>query len=215
METKKHESNSEMHRLFESLPYVKKYSKNEIIYHQGDFADNFYYLKKGKVKVFMTSFDGMEKTLSTAGKGDLLGEGAFFDKKPRVSSAKATTAVELVLINEKLLLELIKKYPRLAFDLLEILATRIRLLSTQLDSMTFMQADARIAQFLLEHETDGRVNFTHEEIATAAGVSRVTVSKALSRFSKDGIISTFYRGITIDDKEKLMSVGDDIQKISM
>lgn len=210
METKNTETPSEMHRLFESLPYIKKYSKDEIIYHQGDLADAFYYLKKGRVKVFMTSFDGMEKTLSTAGMGDLLGEGAFFDKKPRVSSAKATTAVELVLINEKTLLELIKKYPRLAFDLLEILAKRIRLLSSQLDSMTFMQADARIAQFMLEHESQGKVNFTHEEIATAVGVSRVTVSKTLSRFAKDGIISTRYRGIMINDREQLILLANPI-----
>ena len=79
----------DMKTLFDSLPYTKSFAKGEIIYHQGDIADSFYYIKKGKATVFMISPDGMEKTLNTASKGELIGEGAFFDHKPRVSSAKA------------------------------------------------------------------------------------------------------------------------------
>ena len=134
----------DMKTLFDSLPYTKTLANGEIIYH--DIADSFYYIKKGKATVFMNSRDGMEKTLNTASKGELIGEGAFFDHKPRVSSAKAVTASELTIIDKKILLDLIQKNPPIAFELLEILATRIRLLTTQLDSMTFMQADARIAK---------------------------------------------------------------------
>ena len=79
----------------------------------------------------------------------------------------------------------------------------IRLLSSQLDSMTFMQADARIAGLLLESEHDGIVAITHEEIANTVGVSRVTVSKTLSRFAKSGYISTEYRRILIKSREDL------------
>lgn len=49
------------------------------------------------------------------------------------------------MIDKKRLTDIIAQHPTLAFELLEILANRIRLLSSQLDSMTFMQADARIA----------------------------------------------------------------------
>ena len=195
-----------MIELFEGLAHRKKYSKNEIIYHQGDSADSFYYIVKGKVKVFMISSDGMEKTINTAGRGELIGEGAFFDKNPRVSSACATTAVELAVIDEKILYDLIKKNPSLAFELLEILATRIRMLSSQLDLMTFMQADARISKVLLENQADGYVKMTHEEIATAGGVSRVTVSKTLSRFAKKSLISTHYGEIQLLDVEGLENV---------
>lgn len=203
---------SELHRdiqiLLEKVTATRTFDKDEIIYYQGDIAKNFCYLKRGKVKVFMTSSDGMEKTLNTATPGELLGEAAFFDKKPRVSSAKAITDAELVMIDDKLLFELISKYPQIAFELLEILANRIRLLSTQLDSMTFLQADARIAQLLLENEKNGRVRLTHEEIANSVGVSRVTVSKTLSSFAKNGIISTEYRQVFIKSKKELEKISN-------
>ena len=197
---------NDMKTLFDSLPYTKSFAKGEIIYHQGDIADRFYYIKKGKATVFMISPDGMEKTLNTAAKGELIGEGAFFDHKPRVSSAKAVTASELTIIDKKILLDLIQKNPPIAFELLEILATRIRLLTTQLDSMTFMQADARIAKLLLDDMVNGKVSLTHEEIALAVGVSRITVTKALSRLSAQGILATHYRGIKILDKAGLEKI---------
>ena len=154
----------------------------------------------------MNSVDGNEKTLNTARRGEIIGEGAFFDKKPRVSSAKAVTGTEVIMIDKKRLTDIIAKHPTLAFELLEILANRIRLLSSQLDSMTFMQADARIAGLLLESEHNGSVAITHEEIANTVGVSRVTVSKALSRFAKAGCISTEYRRILIKSRELLKKI---------
>ncbi len=202
------ETKKDMQQLFESLGTVRSFAKGEIIYRQGDLATTFCYLKKGRVSVFMTSIDGMEKTLNTASKGELLGEGAFFDKKPRVSSARAVTNCEVVMIDEQTLTNLFAKHPKLAFELLEILSNRIRLLSAQLDSMTFLQADARIARLLLQSEKDGRVALTHEEIASAVGVSRVTVSKTLGKFSANGDISTAYRKIVIKNRARLEEMSE-------
>lgn len=102
-------TNSEIHGdirvLLEKSGISRTYKKGSVIYRQGDLASSFCYLKKGKVKVFMTSVDGMEKTLNTASTGELLGEGAFFDRKPRVSSAMAIADSELIIINEQDLLQ--------------------------------------------------------------------------------------------------------------
>ena len=63
-----------------------------------------------------------------------------------------------------------------------------------------------IAGLLLESEHDGSVAITHEEIANTVGVSRVTVSKTLSRFAKAGCISTEYRRILIKSRELLKKI---------
>ena len=122
--------------IFDSVNYTRKFSKGSIIYHQGDYASSFYYLKKGKVRVYMTSPDGVEHTLSTASSGEILGEAAFFDKMPRISSANALSNIEVAVINEETLLTLTRKYPKLALELLNLQATRIRQLSSQLDHPT-------------------------------------------------------------------------------
>lgn len=197
-------------KIFEALKTVSIYNRNDTIYRQGESAECFYYLKKGKVKIFFNSPDGMEKTLSIAGTGSLLGEAAFFDKIPRISSAKAEDKCEIISINGKKLIELIGKHPNLAMDLLQILAKRIRLLSSQIDSMTFLQADARIAQLLLEYKTEENnmqyIYLTHEEIGNMVGVSRVTVSKILNNFAREKIIKTNYKSIQLLNIEKLENI---------
>lgn len=203
----------EIQKILESCAPKRIYYKGDIIYHQGDFANSFYYLSSGRVNVFMTSPDGIEKTLNTAQNGEILGEAAFFDKMPRVSSAKAVVKSEIVVIDRKKLIELIRQYPRLAMELLENQARRIRMLSSQIDSMTFLQADARIAQLLLQYKTavnnKTAVYLTHEEIGNMAGVSRVTVSKILNRFYKSGFIKTNYREIEIKNQNALEEILSD------
>ena len=190
--------------IFDSISYTRKFSKGSIIYHQGDYASSFYYLKKGKVRVYMTSPDGVEHTLSTASSGEILGEAAFFDKMPRISSANALSNIEVAVINEEAMLTLTRKYPKLALELLNLQATRIRQLSSQLDAMTFLKADERIAKVLLQNtDVNNEVSLTHEEIAGATGVTRVTVSKILRSFKEKGLVNTEYRRIIVLDIDKL------------
>lgn len=197
----------ELITAFEGISSVRIFEKNKVIYSQGDDANSFYYLKKGRVKVFITSESGMEKTLSIIGKGAILGEAAFFDEQPRISSAKAILKSELISINKKTLMEIIRKNPQTAMELFKIQAQTIRMLSSQVDSITFLSAHSRIARFLLESmrmTSSGLLaNTTHEEVASAVGVSRVTVSKFMIELSRLGIIKTGYKTIKILNPEKL------------
>lgn len=67
-----------------------------MIYLQGSSADRFYYLKAGRVKVFLNSEDGSEKILTVYEAGNVFGEASFFDELPRVSSAITVTCCEIV-----------------------------------------------------------------------------------------------------------------------
>lgn len=192
--------------IFERINYVRSHSKGSIIYHQGDKATSFYYLKKGRVRVYMTSPDGVEHTLSTAVRGDILGEAAFFDKMPRISSAKALTNIEVAVIDENTMLNITREHPKLALELLGMQAARVRELSSQLDSMTFLKADRRIAKVLINSKNEkNEVKLTHEEIAAQTGVTRVTVSKILRSFKEKDILRTEYGKIIITDYNKLTS----------
>lgn len=86
----------------------------------------------------------------------------------------------------------------------------IRMLSLQVDSITFRDAESRIANFLLEsaeERGDNRYVFaTQEEIGTAVAVSRVTASRIINEFSRQGLLSTGYGKITINNKKALEAI---------
>lgn len=175
-----------------------------MIYRQGETAQEFYYLKSGSVKIFISSEDGMEKTLTLLGEGRIFGEAAFFDGLPRVSSAKTLAKSEIITVTRESLMECIRRDPQFAMELLTYLSRTVRMLSAQVDSMTFLQADRRIANLLVGlASADGLVHATHEDLAALAGVSRVTVSRILSGFDKKGWIETHYGGVEVKRTDAL------------
>lgn len=196
--------------LFDNLGNEKTYKKNTPLYFQGEQADCFYYLKKGSVKIFFNSIEGMQKTISIVGNGSILGEAAFFDKMPRISSAQTISDSIIISITHKQLENAFAKNPKLAMHLLRVQAQSIRMLSAQMSGMVFSKADCRIANQLLQSQTtlNGEliVNLTHEEIGNLIGASRVTVSKILNDFADKGYIKTAYRYVILTDLKALEKI---------
>ena len=177
-----------------------------LIYLQGTEATCFYYLKSGRVKSYIQSEDGAERVLHIYEAGALFGEASFFDELPRVSSAVALTACQLVPIDRELVTQEIAKNPDLALAMLKYLARTVRLLSHQVDQMAFRPARWRIAQYLLSlPAVNDEVACNQEEIASAVSVSRVTVNRILNELARAGIVENSYRRIRLLDRPALES----------
>lgn len=192
--------------VLENVQPAKLWPKQKMIYLQGEAAYAFYYLKKGRVKIFLSSESGSEKTLTILSSGSIFGEASFFDGLPRVSSARAILNSEIVTIDKTSLIACFRKEPELAMALLQYLSKTVRMLSGQVDGMAFLQADQRIAQILLRLSTQGSprtAHCTHEELGSLAGVSRVTVSRSLAVFREKGWIKTAYRSVIISNPDAL------------
>ena len=185
------------------------YEPGRLIYLQDTQAEQFYYILSGTVTCCLSSGAGSERTLTLHHSGELIGEAAFFDGQPRVSSAITVTRCELVSVDRPRLSEVFARHPDLAISMLEYLSRTIRLLSVHVDG-TLLQADQRIARYLLSltPEADGTIRCTHEEIGAAVGVSRVTVSRVIGTLVKSGAVSTGYRILKITDKASLQHMAE-------
>lgn len=184
--------------------HPRRYHVGQVIYMQGSSANEFYYLLRGTARSYISSPDGGERSLTTHHAGDLMGEASFFDECPRVSSGIAVTDCEIVSINRDTLDSVFRKHPDLAYPMLQYLARTVRVLSQHVDETTFLPASQRLARHLLSEAQVG-IPFpcTHEELGFAIGVSRVTVSRLLSDFTRQGLLKTGYRSITVLDPKGL------------
>ena len=103
------------------------YSAGEVIFREGDRAAECYLIDMGTVRI--TRYSPQERrvlTLSTFGPGDLFGELALVDDRPRSATATATTNVEVVAIRRDDFHAQIERDPARAHELLHIFAERIR-----------------------------------------------------------------------------------------
>lgn len=175
-----------------------------LIYLQGTEATCFYYLKEGRVKSYIQSEDGAERVLNIYESGSLFGEASFLDELPRVSSAVALTPCQLVPIDRELVTQEIAKDPSLALAIMKYLARTVRLLSGQVDQMAFRPARWRVAKYLLSlSPAGGLVHCTQDDIAASVSVSRVTVSRILNDFARQGWVELGYRSLTLLLPEQL------------
>lgn len=195
--------------VLETLAPTLIYQRGSMVYWQGDTADRLYYLKKGSVKIFLTSPEGGERTLRVQQTGGVFGEAAFFDGGPRISSAKVLEKSEIVAVSRQALLDSLQKEPELALYIMRALSARVRLLSSQVDSLAFLQADRRLARFLAEATGGTRtLPLTDEELGERIGASRVTVSRSMKKLREKGWIRSSYRAVEVLDADALFAYAD-------
>lgn len=193
-------------KIFENYRSPVVYQPGQIIYLQGDTPAEFYYLVSGSVTIFMTSESGAQRTLTVMESGNIFGEASFFDGLDRVSSACAATPCRIIAIDNALLTACFSREPELAVTMLRYLSRTVRMLSSQLDTISFLPANKRIAHILLGYDeiSPGKpINCTQEELGNRTGASRVTVSRALNDFAHRGWIEIRYRRIRVLDRPGL------------
>ncbi len=72
------------------------FAANSTIFDEGEKGDSAYIIRSGKVEILKGIKSSNPVSLAELGKGDVLGEMALFDDRPRMASAIALTDVELI-----------------------------------------------------------------------------------------------------------------------
>jgi CRP/FNR family transcriptional regulator, cyclic AMP receptor protein len=93
----------------------------EVIFKEGDEADQLFAIKSGEVAIQLGN-----RTLAELPANSIFGEMALIDDAPRSATAVAKTDVELVAISEKQFLFLVSQTPFFALKVMRVLARRLR-----------------------------------------------------------------------------------------
>jgi CRP/FNR family cyclic AMP-dependent transcriptional regulator len=93
----------------------------EVIFKEGDEADQFFAIKSGEIAIQLGN-----RTLAELSANSIFGEMALIDDAPRSATAVAKTDVELVPISEKQFLFLVSQTPFFALKVMRVLARRLR-----------------------------------------------------------------------------------------
>lgn len=198
------------------IAHFKKFGANQLVYLQGERSQQFYFLKKGKVKISIFREDGTEKILAIQEENTFFGESAAFDGQPYFATATLLEPSEIYYIQINDFKKLIQKTPSIALMLTCALIRKMRLLAFQVEDLSFLDAQKRVAHILLTlgHELgvrqkDGlniQKRITHDDLAQFTGLSRVTVTNILNYLERLNIIRKRRCMLTIIDQERLTNL---------
>lgn len=107
------------------------YQHGEIVCRQGDVGDCLYVVQEGHVEV-IDEAGGRETLLRLAGKDELFGEMAVFERQRRSATIRARGTARILTIDKRNFLRQINEDPSLAFNIVQRMSQRVRALSAEL-----------------------------------------------------------------------------------
>jgi len=175
----------------------KPFPKNTLLYNCNEYSPFVYVISSGRVENYALDFDGHKKVTSICERGTFLGDISAIDGRPNYTGALLVTDSMLCCIPKQDFVPLMLSVKSLSILMFQMMAQKIRLLNSQIELSWFKDSVSKISYVLLsicqEYEPmpDGYylvpMQLTHDDIANITGLNRVTVSKVLSKFTKEGI----------------------------
>jgi CRP/FNR family transcriptional regulator, cyclic AMP receptor protein len=199
---------------------LREYSRDDIIFRQGDESREIYIVLKGKVRIFRISPSGNETSITIFSTYDIIGEQAAISNRPRNASAKAIDAVSLLTMSHERFLQHLKDTPGLALNLARLLSQKIDWTASFAESIAQFDAAGRLLHILLyyverygeqvvpgkSYRVDLALNQT--DLASMVGARREWVNRLLGEWRKRSLLE-FERGIiTILDLERVVAERD-------
>ncbi len=191
------------------------YEPGTTVFQEGDKGEALYMLRSGLVKLSKVDLGGHEKTLAILQPPEFFGEMALVGESTRSATALTLGEVAAYLLFNDDFRRLMADYPAVSLNLTTTLANRLRGMDDESQILSYKDAQGRVAYVLLRlyrggvvdlDEERALVRLTHQELASLAGTSRETVTRALRALENEGVIETRPKEVFITDPQGLEEI---------
>jgi CRP-like cAMP-binding protein len=110
---------------------IRVYQKGDAIIKEGETGREMFIIKSGSADV-LKGEEGNQIRLATLGRGDFFGEMAILENEPRSATVIAREETHLLVLNTGNFMLKIRKDPTFAFNIMQKMSNRIRLLNEKL-----------------------------------------------------------------------------------
>jgi CRP/FNR family transcriptional regulator, cyclic AMP receptor protein len=203
---------------FDQLCRYAKHStlkRGATLFSKGDQGISLYAVISGSVKISISSPDGRNAILNIIGPGEIFGEIALLDGGARSTDASANTNCELFTIDKREFIPFVRSQPTLAMKFIELLCTRLRRTSDQVEQVILQNLPGRLASALLrltekqKLEPQGRtVAITQQEISEMVGMTRESINKQLRAWAARDWVRLEHGAIVVLKAELLQTLVD-------
>lgn len=194
------------------------YPTHRALLQQGDESRHVLLITSGVVKVVASAESGYDMLLAVRIAGDLVGEMAAFEERPRSGTVIACSDVTARIIQMRTLEAFLGRHPDAMRAILHMLCARLRWANRRRVDFQAYDSLTRLARVLAELcqayaqpalDSDGKrcdlgVTLTQKELASLAGLKLNTAEKNLAVLTAHGLVERHYRNITICDVPKLL-----------
>lgn len=199
-----------------NLGRAVRYTTGDILLREAEAPGFVLILLGGTVKVTAHALDGRDALLAVRMAGDVVGEFAGIDGKPRTASVTACGKVLAKQVRRADFLTCLERHPAIAMAVNAAVVAKMRTATGRIVDFAGCDVLTRLARMLrylaLTYTAPGDfagvigAPLSQPELATLVGASDSAVRKALRTLRDAGVIGTTYRTITVHDLAGLSQI---------
>jgi CRP/FNR family transcriptional regulator len=192
-------SNVEIEKVID-ISLVKKLSRDNILFYEGDSPEYFYVLIQGCVKFYKTDLKGNELVLHYFSQPTTMAFMPSFDNINFPATSIVTRdETEVLLLNRSKFIKLLESDLSFSVSIIKTLTKKIKELEEVINRNLIYDAMTKVCAYIKENPKDV-LNIKHKEIATILNMAPETLSRILKKLKILNIIDTECR---LMNKEKL------------
>lgn len=202
-------SPAEIEKTISSVPHrVRRYRQGALIFQGGQSVDMLAVVIHGAVKGEMTDYTGRVIKIEDIPAPGAVAPAFLFGSKNRFPvNVVALADTELLIIDKKQFLDLLKDDNRILVNFLDMISNRSQFLSEKIKFLNFKTIKSKLAQYILDlpeiRKNEVRLDRTQNDLADYFGVARPSVGRALGDLEEMGIIETKGKTIVINHRKEL------------
>jgi CRP-like cAMP-binding protein len=195
---------------------VRLFSRGQIIYTESGDVQQVVLLTSGSVKMVQSSQNGSAVILRLCGSGELVGTPGIMKQARHRSTPQALSSSSALVWDSGVFESLSKQVPSLRLNVayilykqLEDMEDRFREISTeQVAPRLSRQISRLVEQIGVRSKGSVEIKITREELAQMIGTSLFTVSRLLSEWDRQRIVTTRREGFSVDNLRALEELID-------
>ena len=199
----------EINRLFED----RDVRAEQAIYFESDPGEHLYLVAMGKVKLLRHTASGRDVLLDILRGGEYFGSLAILGGRGYTETAVAQTDCCILHISSADFEKILHHYPDVSLQVLQAVGQRLEASQEIVKQLSTYSADQRIAAALIrlakkmgEQKEQGmliQLPFSRQDLAAMTGTTVETVSRVMSRFSDEGLLTSGRKWVEVRDMEGL------------
>jgi len=195
--------------------------KGEAVFSEGEEADGFYVMVRGRVKIYKLSPEGKEQVLHIIGFSEPFGEVPVFSGGRFPANAQAIEEVLLMFFPRSAFVELIRSDPSLALNMLALLSKRLMQFTGLIEGLSLKDVPSRLASYLLDLSSRAgesnalELDISKSLLADVLGTIPETVSRVFARMTGEGIVAVEGRRIVLVDRKRLREISSGVVSLQL
>jgi len=184
--------------------HVKHFTKNSIVFYEGDESEYLHILLEGSIKLYKTTPKGTQIQINRLNAPALIGEYACFEHQPFPATCEFITDGSMGLLPFEMVYKHLNN-PDFSLEIIKSLTGKVSLLSALVHKETVLSSEAKVAD-LMTQKLALFHRLKNNEIASMLNLTPETFSRIMTKFKKEGIISVKSHIVTVHKEDALYSI---------